>query len=413
VRLPVRDRPTDPDRLLLRRAARSVAVWTALAVAVLVFTMIGVALIVEEQQQHQQAEQISRTAWRSADDVSDPPAQTWLVVIDASGRRQVSPGAPAAVSGVDPTSLPDGSVRLVRGGRELVVYTGARNIGRVSAVHDLSLRELEEQRLKLSLAVAGLIGIAGAAGVGALIGRRAVRPLGAALALQRRFVTDASHELRTPLSVLLLRAQLLRRHLGPSVPPDRVVELERLVEDTKALGDVVTDLLLSVELQYRPDGGTAVNLAELAVDVVESMHPLAARQSVELLTGPAPSGESARPPTVNGAAAALRRALASLVDNAIAHTPPGGHVAVTVTVTGAWVTVVVTDDGEGLDPTQTRRLIERFFRGAQTGDGRRFGLGLALVHEVAQAHGGSLAIDGESGAGAAFTLTFPAASAPL
>jgi len=249
--------------------------------------------------------------------------------------------------------------------------------------------------------------VLGAAAVGALIGRRAIRPLGQALALQRRFVADASHELRTPLTVLLLRTQLLQRHLGPSIAAERAQELDRLVHDTKVLGDVVNDLLVSAELQHRPHAGQGVDLAALAADVVDSMQPLAEQHRVQLAAQP-PATDSATSTVVNGAAVALRRAIASLIDNAIAHTPAHGHVEVTVTSTTTQVCLTVTDDGEGLDSTDTRRLVERFSRGTATGDGRRFGLGLSLVDEVARSHGGSLTVNGAPDTGAAFSLTFPA-----
>jgi signal transduction histidine kinase len=398
--------PPDPDQRLLRQAALQVAAWTCAAVAALVLTMAAAVLIIDEHQQHQQANQVSHSAWASADDVSDPPAQTWLIVRTVSGDRQITPGAPAAVTGLDPRALPDGIVRTVRDGRELVINTGDRDIGRVSAAYDMSPRELEERRLQLSLAIAALIGVLGAGAVGALIGRRAVRPLGQALALQRRFVIDASHELRTPLTVLLLRTQLLQRHLSKTLPSERAKDIDRVVHDTKVLGDVVNDLLLSAELQYRPHAGQEVDLTALAVDVVESLQPLADEHLVHLAV--LPVALDATPSVVNGAAVALRRAIAALIDNAIAHTPAQGHVQVSVTSTSTQVRITVTDDGEGLNTTDTARLVERFSRGTATGDGRRFGLGLSLVDEVARAHSGTLTVTGEPGTGAAFTLTFPA-----
>ena len=67
----------------------------------------------------------------------------------------------------------------------------------------------------------------------------------------------------------------------------------------------------------------------------------------------------------------------------------------------------VADQGDGLDPAEAHRLLERFSRGTSGDAGRRFGLGLALVDEVARAHGGSLLVDGEPGRGATFTLRLP------
>jgi signal transduction histidine kinase len=104
----------------------------------------------------------------------------------------------------------------------------------------------------------------------------------------------------------------------------------------------------------------------------------------------------------------LRRAVSALVDNAIAHTPLGGHVRVEVVRQPETVTVRVIDDGEGLDPQAARQVIRRFARGTSRVAGRRFGLGLALVEEVARAHGGSLGVDGAPGVGATFSLVLPA-----
>jgi two-component system, OmpR family, sensor kinase len=388
------------DRDLLRRASTSVALQAAAAVAVVVLAMTAVVLVVDEQQQHRQADSTTHSAWARADDVNDPPAGTWLVLRTSTGRLVATDGAPRAVSAVDPAAQPDGPAHVSADGQELAVWSGDRPFGRLSAVYDLTPRESERNRVLVSLGFAALIGIAGAAGVGALIGRRAVRPLGEALVLQRRFVADASHELRTPLTVLHTRAQLLRRALRTGQGEgDASVELDRLVQDARNLGDVVTDLLMSAELLHGPQHGEPVDVVALAGDVAASLQVLAEQRSVQL-TGP-PSGDEA---TVVGVEGALRRAVSALVDNALAHTGPGGHVALTVSVEGDEVALTVSDDGEGLDPAEAVQLGRRFARGTARDAGRRFGLGLALVDEVARAHGGRLSVTGAPGAGAAFTL---------
>ena len=86
---------------------------------------------------------------------------------------------------------------------------------RFVAIYDQSRHVAEEHRLIVAVTIAGLLGILLAALIGWVVARRAARPLGAALALQRRFVADASHELRTPLAVVHTRAQLLRMQTPP------------------------------------------------------------------------------------------------------------------------------------------------------------------------------------------------------
>jgi signal transduction histidine kinase len=394
------------DARLLRRAARTIAVQVALAVAAVVLFTGAAVFYVEERQQQAQADQATRDAWASADDVDDPPARVWLAIHRKDGEHETSPGAPAAVRAIDPSVMPDGASRIVQGDVEIVVWSGDRRLGRVSAFYDLSSREEEEDRLFVSLTLASMLGIIGAVAVGAVIGRRAVRPLGEAMALQRRFVANASHELRTPLSVLQLRAQILKRHLAPSIPSSEVAELERLVADTKVMGEVVNDLLLSAELEHNTQTGEPVDLEDIAADVVHSLQPLAQQRSVDL-TMTAGAGAGSGVLIVNGVPAALRRALVSLVDNAIAHTDAGGHVWVEAAREGQLAVVRVRDNGEGLDPATAGRLVARFARGTKNDTGRRFGLGLSLVDEVARAHGGRLEISGERGQGATFTLCVP------
>jgi signal transduction histidine kinase len=117
---------------------------------------------------------------------------------------------------------------------------------------------------------------------------------------------------------------------------------------------------------------------------------------------------------VLGSASALRRAITSLVDNALAHQHTGGTITVRVGRHGRAVIIEVCDDRVG-DPDAMETLFTRFSHGdshtAIAGRRQRYGIGLALVREIAHAHGGDIAVTQSSGGGAAFTLTVPAAPA--
>jgi signal transduction histidine kinase len=123
---------------------------------------------------------------------------------------------------------------------------------------------------------------------------------------------------------------------------------------------------------------------------------------VSTLIGPGPH-------TVRGTVPALRRVLTAMLDNALGHTAERGRIEVAVAKDpdGSAVACTVRDDGVGFPPEEAHLLFERFARGHH-GEGRRFGLGLALVREVVYAHGGSVAATGRPGEGAAFTITLPA-----
>ncbi len=249
------------------------------------------------------------------------------------------------------------------------------------------------------LAIAG-VGVISARAAGTLAARRAVRPLQEALSVQRRFVADASHELRTPLTIVHTRAQLL---LARTSPDDAChTTLAQLVEDTRVLGEVVTDLLVSAQLDDGPLPRQQVELLDLARAVVSSSAVLAPGVHLEV------DGAQV---TVAGAPTALRRAIACLVDNAAAHSPADGRVTVTVRAVpghGAGrAEVAVADEGVGF-PADRDRLTERFQRGpGADGSTPRFGLGLALVREIAEAHGGRLALGDRPGGGALATISLP------
>lgn len=262
--------------------------------------------------------------------------------------------------------------------------------------------------LRISLYLAAGLSVVAAGIAGFVLGRRAVRPLGRALAMQRRFVADAGHELRTPLTVLHTRAQLAERRMRPDDPARPIIE--QLLADSRVLADIVEELLESAQLSDNPAHAEIIDVAALFDDVSAGMRVLADTAGVALRVAPANGLR------VTGSRSALRRAVTSLVDNALGHTPPGGTVVLGARADpGAdrgQVVIEITDTGEGLGTVDADRLAERFARGTtrQHGPaGRRFGLGLALVREVAAAHRGSMSLTDRPGGGAVATLRIPAA----
>ena len=412
-------RPTvsgrEADAGLVRRAAWSVAVQTAVAVTFVVLVVAALSVLVFDRQQGVEIRDVVQRAATTADDVGDPPDGVWLVRVglDPAGRpteRTVGAGTPAAAASsplLD--TAPAGPLSVETDGQHWTGWVDVRTGMRFVAIYDESRHVAEEHRLIVAVTVAGLLGILLAALIGWVVARRAARPLGAALALQRRFVADASHELRTPLAVVHTRAQLLRMQTPPDHP--RRPELDQLIADTRVLGDVVTDLLTSAQLEHAAPIGEEVDACDLARVVTDSMAVLAADRDVSVLLTILPTASESPQPglyLVLGAPTALRRALSALVDNAVAHSPDGDTVLVTVSRTGDEVVITVLDHGDGLDPRDADRLTRRFARGSEAGAGRRFGLGLALVDEVVRAHGGRLEITGAIGEGSQFTLVLPA-----
>jgi signal transduction histidine kinase len=248
------------------------------------------------------------------------------------------------------------------------------------------------------LVVGGIAGIVLGGVVGILSARRAVRPLGEALTLQRRFVQDASHELRTPLAVLDTRIQLAQKRLASDAEAAKV--LAELRADSASLAAVIDDLLRGIAGAGPDTADVPTDLAALALGVVDGLSVLARERGIAL-TAEVPSESVA----VGVAPAALRRIVVALVDNALKYTPEGGRITVGVrsrsTAGPRTAILTVTDTGQGIAGPSPERVFERYSRGAASPglDARRsYGIGLALVREIAVRNGGSVRIV-ETGAG--------------
>ena len=332
------------------------------------------------------------------------PAGSWVVVQDPDSRRltagDVPPGFPtarqrAAASGAGPGGA---SSEVHVGKSEYLTRAVLDGVSTIVAGVDVSAQENERNRLLAGLVGATLLAGAFAAWLGTRLARRAVGAWDEALERQERFVADASHELRTPLSRLALRARLLGDGLRDGTPRSVLAEDARVLSDeTAVMGELVDDLLHAATLGNRPDAGELVDVAAVARDVVEREQVRATQRGLVLTVRVAPVGP------VRGVEPALQRALGALVDNALRHA--GHEVDVVVEPVGpAGVRVDVSDDGPGIPPDEAQHVFDRFARG--TDDGRGFGLGLALVRDVVQHHGGSVTVHALA-RGTRFTVVLP------
>jgi two-component system OmpR family sensor kinase len=395
------------DERLVRRTALRVGLQTAAAVAVTVVVLCVVAILVLLRSQHSAQTNLVDAAIARADDVNDPPAGVWLVV-ERAGQRAASPGIPAGFP--EETALRDTAADGVNraadvtvGGTEYLVRTEPHGDSVVQAILDLRSAHVERDRLLRALLISGAAGLILAGLAGAWLARRAVLPLLEALAVQRRFVADASHELRTPLTLLSTRAQLLRRQLKQGADPGSTEsDVDGLVNDAAVLTTILEDLLLAAD--PREDvPRQPVNLRKLVNQVVDAAQPSAQEREVRV------SVESDdRPILLHGYESGLRRAVTALLDNGIRHARTA--VRIVVRVADGQVRVDVEDDGPGIDPAILPTIFNRF--ASNSGDGavngrRRYGLGLALVSEIAARHGGTVTAHTTGDTGATLRLLLP------
>ncbi|MBM7442398.1 signal transduction histidine kinase [Streptomyces sp. HB132] len=378
---------------------------TGAIVTLLIAVVGGVALTVMV---HAQNEQVWRDLRYGAGHghLASPPVCTWLYAPGVDPLPNAPGGFPLRADvnrarrtheAVERTLERDRTVYLVR--------TQVRADGDVvQAVFDMRFQLADRDHLWSALGVAELVGLLAAVVTGALLGRKAVAPLAEALTRQHQFVTDASHELRTPITQVHTRAQVLARQAADQeLPVPHRDGLARLVTSAGRLGEVLDDLLLSASLAAGPAGPSErrpVDLVALARAVVAEESDRARARRLTVVVDAPP-----HPLLVDGIQSALRRAVGELLSNAIGHTPAEGRIKVTLSRFADMVVLAVTDTGSGFDPTAVDQLFQRFHRGS--GDGGRYGLGLALLREVVTRHGGTVAATGRPGHGARFTIRLP------
>ncbi|GGN99400.1 sensor histidine kinase [Microbispora bryophytorum] len=399
-------RAFDPERRLLIRTRRRITAQVAAVFSLAIALLGALVYFVVVDAQDATARRDLAVAAASAP-MDHPPPCVWLFELRANALRS-TPGAPENLpvrEALDRVAA-DGRTRVEvaeAGGSTYLVRTQRRGEVLQQAVMDLYFPVTERRRLLHTLCAAEVAALLAALLIGQVLARRAIAPLGEALDRQRRFTADVSHELRSPLTRLHVRAQLAARRLRGEPDPLLVVgDVDRLVTGIGQLGEVIEDLLLSTQLRQRRRPFGLADLGALAEESAEAEAARAGQHGVTIDLRRSPGDH-----VVCGAPSALRRVISALLDNALRHTSAGGHIWVTVGSDPETVRLSVRDDGVGLDPCDGERLLARHAGAPHAGG---LGIGLALVNEVMDAHGGTIDVDGRPGAGATFTIRLPRAA---
>ena len=226
----------------------------------------------------------------------------------------------------------------------------------------------------------------------------------ALLQSRRELVAGVSHELRTPVATVRASLESALGGQAGALPEDlrhdlevvsgEVLRLQRLIEDLFTLSQADAD---GLAMECGP-----VDVAPVVQRMVNALAPLAWAASRVQVVAELPADL----PQVHADEARLEQILANLLRNAIRHTPPGGIVAAAARAKSAAVVLEVRDTGEGIAPADLPHIWERFYR---VGDHAGAGLGLALVKELAEAMGGSVAVESTVGQGSRFTVRLPLA----
>ena len=225
--------------------------------------------------------------------------------------------------------------------------------------------------------------------------------------LRKQMVADIAHELRTPLTVMQANLEAMLDELLPTSPAEldgihnEVIRVSRLVEDLRLLS-----LADAGELQLYTGPIDANALVENAV---RRLKPQAEAHGV--LLG---ASLSSQPVPITGDEDKLQQVLANLIANALRFTPAGKRVEVSTQANRQQVMLRVADEGPGIDPADLPDLFERFYKGdrSRSRNASGSGLGLSIVKQLVELHGGQVQAALPKGGGLQITIFLPLAAAP-
>jgi two-component system sensor histidine kinase TctE len=216
---------------------------------------------------------------------------------------------------------------------------------------------------------------------------------------QRRFVADTAHQLRTPIAGLFGNLELLMKEPLAAALQPRLQGLHVGMENLARSANQLLALARADPATSFAEQFETVDLKALAGRIVESNVDRALNAGLDL-------GVEADPVAVRGNLRLLEDLLGNLVDNAIHYTAPGGHVTVRAGLRDSRPFLEVEDDGPGIPEEQRGRVRERFYR-LPGSVGHGCGLGLAIVSEIAEAHGAQFSLDaGAQGLGTRARVLF-------
>lgn len=244
-------------------------------------------------------------------------------------------------------------------------------------------------------------------------GPREVRELGAAFnemadRVQRTqqtqvdFLANVTHDLKTPLTSIQGFAQAILDGLAADprtaarVIHDEAGRMRRLVEDLLDLA--------RIESGQTPMRREWVELDSLLAGIVEKLSLRADEEGITL------SHHVERVPRITGDNDRLAQVFTNLLDNALTHTPSGGHVAISTRPLNGGVEIAVADTGKGIPPEDLIRIFERFYQAdrSRARSGRKgTGLGLTICKEIVELHGGTIQAESGEGLGATFVVWLP------
>ena len=229
--------------------------------------------------------------------------------------------------------------------------------------------------------------------------------LSESFAMQRQFSGNAAHELRTPLAIMQTKLELFAAE-HKNMEGDTAELVRSQAEQLDRLSKLVHTLLEMSNLSSTPRS-ERIELAPLVEEIITDLTPLASQNDITM-------EQDCDNVVITGSDALIYRLVFNLIENAVKYNRRGGSVSVSVHKENNVVVVRVSDTGCGIPEEYRESIFQPFFRVDKSRSRQMggVGLGLALVHEIAVLHGGSVRAEPGNKVGTVFIVTLPAGDDP-
>ena len=218
--------------------------------------------------------------------------------------------------------------------------------------------------------------------VSLFLAKKIVDPLEESYRKQKQFISDAGHELKTPVSVVSANAELLSRELGQNQ------WLQNIQYENQRMGILIGQLLDLARTENVTVQAEQMDLSRLISGEVLPFESVAFEKGLTLESD-IPSGI-----TVTGNSTQLRQLVSILLDNAIRHNKPEGHIQVRLSKRHCLAELTVINSGDEIPEQQRQRIFERFYRmdNTRNSETNHYGLGLAIAKAIVTAHHGHIEV---------------------
>ena len=233
--------------------------------------------------------------------------------------------------------------------------------------------------------------------------------------LKSRFISTASHEFRTPLTAILGSAELLECYSHKWSEEKRQLHFERIYSHVKHMTQMLDDVLLvgkaeAGKLEFKP---APMNVIQFCRSLVEELQLCAGREHTIIFTPRCLNTESDSSADSNPCTSTaldeklLLQILSNLLSNAIKYSPAGSTIHFILTCLDSHIEIQIQDRGVGISEEDQSHLFEAFHRAKNVSEIPGTGLGLVIVKNAVDLHGGSITVNSQMGVGTTFTVTLP------